>query len=84
MREAGLKPFTPDAKLNPVLNAAYTPEGVESGEILDYLLNNHHIQISSGSGELKSSTIRVGHISPVLVDKEIDKLVNALKEFTNG
>jgi alanine-glyoxylate transaminase/serine-glyoxylate transaminase/serine-pyruvate transaminase len=66
------------------LTAAYTPEGVESGEILDYLLNNHHIQISSGLGELKSSTIRVGHMSPVLVDKDIDKLVNALKEFTNG
>jgi len=84
MRESGLIPFTPDAELNPVLTAAYTPKGVDSGQILDYLLKNHHIQISSGLGDLKPSTIRVGHMSPILENEDIDRLVNALKKFTSG
>ncbi len=32
LREAGMQPFTPDEALNPVLTAAYPPDGVDSAE----------------------------------------------------
>jgi alanine-glyoxylate transaminase/serine-glyoxylate transaminase/serine-pyruvate transaminase len=81
LRDAGMTPFTPDEELNPVLTAAYSPEGVNSGKIVEYLLNEHHIQISTGLGELKTSIFRVGHMSPVLEKEDIDTLVKALKSF---
>lgn len=81
LREAGMEPFTRDADLNPVLTAAYTPQGIDSGEIVQYLLDEHHIQISGGLGELKSKIFRVGHMSPVLEHTDIENLVSALKDF---
>lgn len=81
LRDAGMKPFTVDKDLNPVLTAAYAPVGVESGKIVSYLLNEHKIQISGGLGDLKPKIFRVGHMSPILTNEDIEKLVDALKKF---
>ena len=81
LREAGMQPFTPDEALNPVLTAAYPPEGIDSAKVVDYLLNEHHIQISGGLGALKPKIFRIGHMSPVVTDKDMDALVSALKQF---
>jgi len=81
LREAGMQPFTPDEALNPVLTAAYPPDDIDSGRVMDYLLNEHHIQISSGLGALKSKIFRIGHMSPVISDQDMDGLVSALKMF---
>lgn len=81
LREAGMEPYTPDELLNPVLTAAWSPEGVDSGQVVKYLLEEHKIQISGGLGELKGKVFRVGHMSPVITSEDIDILVRALKEF---
>jgi alanine-glyoxylate transaminase / serine-glyoxylate transaminase / serine-pyruvate transaminase len=81
LREVGMPPFTPDEILNPVLTAAYPPEGVDSSKVLDYLLNEHHIQISGGLGALKPKIFRIGHMSPVITDEDIQTLVSALKKY---
>jgi alanine-glyoxylate transaminase/serine-glyoxylate transaminase/serine-pyruvate transaminase len=81
LREAGMLPFTNDEDLNPVLTAAYPPEGIDSAVIVDYLLEKHHIQISSGLGHLKPKIFRIGHMSPVISDPDMDLLINALKTF---
>ena len=81
LREAGMQPFTPDEALNPVLTAAYPPEGVDSGRVVDFLLDEHHIQISGGLGTLKPKIFRIGHMSPVISDQDMDALVSALKLF---
>lgn len=81
LREAGMQPYTPDEVLNPVLTAAYPPDGVDSAKVVDYLLNEHHIQISGGLGALKSKIFRIGHMSPVITDQDMDTLVSALKKF---
>lgn len=81
LRRVGMPPFTSDGDLNPVLTAAYPPQGVDSGKVVDYLINEHHIQISGGLGHLKPKVFRVGHMSPVITSEDIDKLVSALKLF---
>ncbi len=81
LREAGMLPFTPDEILNPVLTAARPPEGVESCQVVKYLLDTHGIQISGGLGDLKNKIFRVGHMSPVLTSEDIDTLIEDLKSF---
>jgi alanine-glyoxylate transaminase/serine-glyoxylate transaminase/serine-pyruvate transaminase len=81
LREAGMLPFTNDEDLNPVLTAAYPPEDIDSAVIVDYLLEKHHIQISSGLGHLKPKIFRIGHMSPVISDADMSLLINALKSF---
>ena len=81
LREAGMEPYTPDEELNPVLTGAWLPEGVSSTEVLKYLLDEHHIQISTGLGDLKPKMIRVGHMTPVVNSEDISVLVDALKAF---
>lgn len=81
LREAGMRPFTDDRDMNPVLTAAYPPDGVESGAIVDYLLERHNIQISGGLGHLKPKIFRIGHMSPVISDVDMNHLIDALKLF---
>ncbi len=81
MREAGLEPYTPDEGLNPVLTAAWTPEGVNSADFLKFLLNEYRIQISTGLGDLKPKMVRVGHMTPVVTSDDIAYLVDAMKAF---
>jgi alanine-glyoxylate transaminase/serine-glyoxylate transaminase/serine-pyruvate transaminase len=81
LRKAGMQPFTDDKDLNPVLTAAFPPAGVDSGAIVDYLLNKHKIQISGGLGHLKPKIFRIGHMSPVISDVDMDHLIDALISF---
>jgi len=82
LREAGMLPFTKDEELNPVLTAAYPPAGIDSGAVVNYLLDKHHIQISGGLGHLKPKIFRIGHMSPVISDVDMDRLIDALISFT--
>ncbi len=83
LREIHMPPFTPDEEMSPVLTAAYPPQGVSSPKIVEYLLNEHGIQISAGLGALHDSIFRIGHMSPVLTSADIDQLIQALREFRN-
>ena len=79
--EAGMPPFTPDEEMNPVLTAAFSPEGIDSRAIVDYLLKEDNIQISGGLGHLENRVFRIGHMSPVISEEDIKKLIDALKAF---
>jgi alanine-glyoxylate transaminase/serine-glyoxylate transaminase/serine-pyruvate transaminase len=81
-RKLGLQPFTPDDELAPVLTAIYGPEGVDTGEIVRYLLDEHEIRVSIGLGEgLKGRIFRVGHMSPTLSEADIDAVLDGLAAF---
>ena len=82
LRAAGMEPYTPDAQLNPVLTAACSPEGVPSSAVVQYLLNEYDIQISGGLGPLKQTIFRIGHMSPVINERDIATVCDALLKFT--
>lgn len=79
----GMPPMTSDEQLNPVLTAAFSPEGIKSGEVVKYLANKHKIIISGGLGELKDKTFRIGHMSPIVTELDIDLVLSALNKFPN-
>jgi alanine-glyoxylate transaminase/serine-glyoxylate transaminase/serine-pyruvate transaminase len=82
VRRLGLRPFTPDDSLAPVLTAVYAPEGVRSNEIVRYLLEAHQIKISGGLGpELGERIFRIGHMGGVVGEADIDAVLEALAAF---
>ena len=83
LREIGMPPMTSEEQLNPVLTAAFGPEGVQTSKIVKYLAQKHKIIISGGLGELKEKTFRIGHMSPVVTEIDINLVLNALSQFPN-
>lgn len=81
LRRIGMPPFTPDEQMAPVLTAAYGPKGVPTGEIVQFLADAHNIKISGGLGALKDQIFRIGHMSPVLTEADIDEVIEALSDF---
>jgi alanine-glyoxylate transaminase / serine-glyoxylate transaminase / serine-pyruvate transaminase len=81
LRRNGMMPFTPDEVLAPVITAAYGPEGISTGNIVDYMSEIHHIKIAGGLGELKDKIFRIGHMSPSVSENDVDEVINALAAF---
>jgi len=81
LRAMGLQPFTPDELMTPVLTAVNCPPEIKSGEIITFLANEYHVKISPGLGEMKEKIFRIGHMSPVLMEKDIDFVLEALQAF---
>lgn len=73
--------YTDDGEINPVLTAAFPPLGHSSGEIVQFLLKEFNIQISGGLGDLKHTIFRIGHMSPVITESDLEMLVSALCAF---
>jgi aspartate aminotransferase-like enzyme len=67
--------------MNPVLTAAWVPEGIPSSRMVNFLADEYQIKISTGLGALKERLIRVGHMSPVVEEADIDHVLDALKAF---
>ena len=82
VRRLGLQPFTPDEEMAPILTAVYCPDGVSSGEIVHYLLEEHNIKIAGGLGqELKDRLIRIGHMGATVGEEDIDAVLAGLAAF---
>ncbi|UCF61316.1 MAG: alanine--glyoxylate aminotransferase family protein [Anaerolineaceae bacterium] len=82
VRRLGLQPFTPDNQLAPVVTAIYGPEDVPTGEIVQYLFEEHGIMISGGLGEgLRDRIFRVGHMGPMVSKDDIDAVLQGLSQF---
>ncbi len=81
LRRIGFKPLTPDELLAPVITAAYSPEGMPTGKIINYLAEVHGIKIAGGLGELKDKIIRIGHMSPTITEEDMDEVVEALEQY---
>lgn len=81
LRKTGFPPFTPDEQLSPVLTAGMVPDGVSSLEVVHYLKQAYGIMISSGLDFLKEKIFRIGHMSPLTTDADIDMVIEALSGF---
>jgi aspartate aminotransferase-like enzyme len=47
---------------SPSVSAIKVPVGLSSSDIIRRLLENHHIQIASGMGEMAAQIVRISHI----------------------
>jgi alanine-glyoxylate transaminase/serine-glyoxylate transaminase/serine-pyruvate transaminase len=82
LRAIGMRPYTPDERLAPVVTAAHGPPGVPTSRIVDYMAREHHIKIAGGMGELRDQVIRIGHMSPSLTAADVDEVVEKLSGFS--
>jgi alanine-glyoxylate transaminase / serine-glyoxylate transaminase / serine-pyruvate transaminase len=81
LRRLNMPPYTPDEIMAPVLTAAYGLERIPTCEIVSFLEEKHHIKISGGLGALKDRVFRIGHMSPILTESDIDQVLAALADF---
>jgi len=81
LREIGWQPYTSDEMLAPVITAAYGPAGVPTGKVIHYMESEHQIKIAGGLGPLKDKIIRIGHMSPIVSETLLDRVVDALAGY---
>jgi aspartate aminotransferase-like enzyme len=58
----GLELFSPDEDRSAVVTAVYSPDGVDSGDVVKVLRDRFGITIANGQGDLKGKIFRLGHI----------------------
>jgi alanine-glyoxylate transaminase/serine-glyoxylate transaminase/serine-pyruvate transaminase len=73
--------FAQPEQMAATITAAYSPPGVPSTAIRDYLLRECNLQITTGFGPFKDSVIRVGIMGGALTDADIAALVEGLWAF---
>jgi alanine-glyoxylate transaminase/serine-glyoxylate transaminase/serine-pyruvate transaminase len=71
----GMTLFADETAMADTITAAYCPPGITAPEIRDYLLNECHIQITTGFGPYKQEVIRIGHMGGALDLEDIDHLL---------
>lgn len=82
LNDLGLRLFAPEEYLAPVLTGIMSPDGVPSSQIVNYLLEEHHIQITGGFGdEMKERIFRVGHMGPLISEQDIDAVLAGVGMF---
>ena len=50
---------------NPSITAFYTPDGVDSRELIQFVQDEAHIMIVGGQGDLQKKIIRIGHMGMI-------------------
>ncbi|MFW5934545.1 MAG: pyridoxal-phosphate-dependent aminotransferase family protein, partial [Halolamina sp.] len=74
----GLEMNAPDEYWLPSLNAVRVPEGVDDGEVIDYLLEAYDLEIASGLGDLEGDIWRIGCMGYSANPKNVSLVVTAL------
>jgi aspartate aminotransferase-like enzyme len=65
-----------------VLTGVVSPDGIPSSAIVNYLLDEHGIKITGGFGdEMREQIFRVGPMSPVISEQDIDAVLDGVGAF---
>ena len=62
IKAMGLELFSPDDDSSAVVTAVRAPEGIDGGELLVHLRDNHGVTLAPGQAHLKGKIFRIGHI----------------------
>jgi len=77
----GFKLFAQEGYRLPMLTSAYLPPGIEDGSTRKRLLNDYHIEVGGGLGQVKGKIWRVGLMGEACKIQNVVYLVSALKEI---
>src|SRR5690606_17861480 len=81
LRTLGLPPSVDDELMLPCLTAVYTPDGVRSSELVNFLAEAYGIRITTGFAEAKERVIRIGHMGTAITEADIDRLLEGIRQF---
>lgn len=81
LQELGLEPHVPVEQRLPTLTTVRVPEGVDEASVRQRLLQEYHIEIAGGLGELKGKIWRVGLMGYSSQRENILLLLAALRQI---
>ena len=62
VKAMGLELFSPDEDRSAVVTAVRSPEGIDSGDVLEALRDRFGVTLAPGQGRVKGKIFRIGHI----------------------
>uniref|UniRef100_A0A6B2L705 alanine--glyoxylate transaminase n=1 Tax=Arcella intermedia TaxID=1963864 RepID=A0A6B2L705_9EUKA len=80
LKNLGLELLVDESIRLPVLTTVKIPSHIDGTEVIKYLRNKHHIEISGGLGEYKGKAWRIGLMGYNAQPHNVDKLLGALKD----
>lgn len=80
LEEMGLKMLVNPQDRLTMLNSVLIPDGIDEAQIRSKLLNQYHIEIGGGLGELSGKIWRIGTMGHTSYKNNIDLLLTALKD----
>ena len=63
---------------SPALTAALLPDGINAGQVMQHMMQEHQVAIGQGVGELSNKLLRVAHMGYVF-QADITDCLNALE-----
>ncbi|HEV2477562.1 MAG TPA: alanine--glyoxylate aminotransferase family protein [Candidatus Dormibacteraeota bacterium] len=81
LEEMGFRMLSPVGIASPVTTASYGLPGMNVGDYMHYLLDEHHIRIGGGLGELSGKIFRVGHMGRAAEPAAIDRYLRATADY---
>ena len=81
LEDLGFKLFAQEGYRLPMLTAVSLPKGVEDAPIRMRLLNEYHIEIGGGLGQLKGKIWRIGLMGETCKFQNIMSLIGALEDI---
>lgn len=81
LKKLGMGLVVPPEIASAVMTVAWGPQGVATSQIVRFVDTEYGIKIANGLGSFRDKVIRIGHMSPKLTIADMDRLLNALKDF---
>ncbi len=76
-----LELLVPESMLSNVLTPVVAPPGAQAADVVDYVARQHQIRISTGFAGNDKQIIRIGHMGAMIGDEDIDRLLEALRQY---
>lgn len=81
LQEMGLKFFVKDPEIRlPTITTVTVPAGYNWRDIVSYVLNHFHIEISGGLGPTEEKVLRIGLLGYNATTENVDRVAEALRE----
>lgn len=81
LKELGMGLVVPPEIASAVMTVAWGPSGVATSQIVHFVDTEYGIKIANGLGNFRDKVIRIGHMSPKLTIADMDRLLQALRDF---
>jgi alanine-glyoxylate transaminase/serine-glyoxylate transaminase/serine-pyruvate transaminase len=81
LRSLGLQPLADDRWAAPVVTAFRPPPALAGADMVEYVERVHGIRIAGSPGSGTQDLVRVGHMAPIVSERDIDDVLVALEGF---
>lgn len=84
LREMGFEMLVADAVASPVTTAVLGLPGMDVHDYMRWLLEEHHLRIGGGFGELTGKVFRIGHMGRAMHPEVVDRYLSLTATYLEG